>query len=142
MADEYDPLPFEDEIDIVVLRAAGGHAVPVAGSTPIDLDNGAEPVNEMLTELLASTVRVRADDGTPPGVMAALRKIPVPPLFRTSPWLDASRPIIVCDGVGRADELTLNYSHDSGLRIDHPEVDFETDPDAHVDSGFDHDGNG
>ncbi|MER7003894.1 hypothetical protein ABT297_12730 [Dactylosporangium sp. NPDC000555] len=142
MADEYDRLPFEDAIDIVVLRAAGGHTVPVAGSTPIDLDNGAEPVGELLTDLLAATVRVRVDEGTPPDVLAALRRIPVPAAFRTSPWLDASRAIVVRDGAGRAGQLTVRYSVDSGLRFDQPEADSEADPDADFGSNSDDDENG
>ncbi|MEV4757555.1 hypothetical protein AB0J86_20920 [Micromonospora sp. NPDC049559] len=134
MADE-DSLPFEDAVDVVVLRATGGQTVPVAGGTPIDLTDDDEPVEDLLAELLAATVRVRADEGVPPEALAALRELPVPAAFRASPWLDASRALVVRDGVGHAGGLTVYYDDDSGLRIDFPEADSEADSDDLDDDG-------
>lgn len=141
MVDSY-ALALEDAIHIVVLRSVGELVVPVAGSTPIALDTGAEPGDELLTELLASMVRIRVDEGIPPGVLAVLRQIPVPAAFRASVWLDASRPLVLRDGVGRVGGMTVRYSDHGGLRIDWPEREFETDPGAGFGSEFDDDENG
>lgn len=142
MADDHLPLPSEDTVYVVVLRAEGGRTVPVGGSTPIDLDNGAEPTGGLLTELLAATVRIRADEGLPPGVLAALREIPVPVAFRASPWLDASRAVTVRDDVGRLGGLTVYYSDGTGLRIELSEAESRTEPDTDYDLGFPDDENG
>ncbi len=140
MADGYDFLAFQDGINVVVLRAAGGRTVPVDGRTPIDLDNAAEPVGELLTELLAATVGIGGDEGIPPGVLEALRGLPVPAAFRASPWLSASRAIVVRDGVGAAGGLSVRYSDGGGLQIDLPETDRDADFDS--DSYFDGDEDG
>jgi len=142
MADDYVSLPCEDAVDIVVLRAEGGHTIPVGGNTLIDLDNDTEPTDGLLTELLAATVRIRADEGLPPGVLAALREAPVPAAFCASPWLDASRVVTVRNGVGHLGRLTVRYSDQTGLRIDLPEADSETDHDADYDLDFPDDENG
>jgi len=130
MVDENDPLPFEEKIDVVVLEAGSGCTVSVAGHIPVNLVADVEPVGDLLTELLAATVQVRADEGTPPEVLNALRDLPVPAAFRTSPWLDASRAIVLHDGAVRIDELTARYSGSSGLRIGLLDFDSDTAPDA------------
>ncbi len=142
MADDHGLLPFEDAVDIVVLRAEGGETVPVGGSTPVDLDNDAEPTDGLLTELLAATVRIRADEGLPPDILAALRETPVPTAFRASPWLDASRGVTVRNGVGWLGGLTVRYSDGTGLRIDLPEPESETDHGTDYDLGLPNDENG
>lgn len=125
--------PLDSAVDVVVLRAEGDQGVPVAGRTPIRLADGSEPVGDLLTELLDSTVRVTTAEGIPPGVLMALRDIPVPPAFRSSPWLADSRPVIMRDGTGHLGELSVRYTDETGLHIVLPDAE-EVSPDAGEDS--------
>jgi hypothetical protein len=109
-------------INVVVLRTAGDHAVPVVGKTPFDLARDKEPAGDLLSEILGSTIRVTAAEGTPGAVLAMLKSIHVPPAFRVSPWLADTRPVMVGDdGTGQVGDFPIRYTDDHGLQILYPD---------------------
>jgi CRISPR system Cascade subunit CasA len=102
----------------------------VLGETPFTLDAGEEPTEELLSELLGSTVRVTPAKGLPAKVVTVFENALVPPAFRASPWLAASRAAIVGDdGTGHLGNLPVRYTHDQGLQILYPEAGLGPDDD-------------
>ncbi|WP_431905507.1 hypothetical protein [Micromonospora carbonacea] len=119
--------PLDDWVDVVVLRADEGCVVPVTGGTSVDLDGSEPPSEQLLAELLDSTVRVSAAEGVLSAVLVRLRAIAVPAAFAASPWLADSRPVMVRDGTGEAGGLAVRYSATVGLWIDEPETAVDLD---------------
>lgn len=129
MTDVLNYLP-GSRIDVVLLCTVGNHTVPLLGTTPFDLNRGTEPTQELLSELLGSTVRVTTNEGIPGGVLAVLENTAVPPAFRVSPWLADSRPVIIReDGTGQIGDLPVRYTDDHGLQILYPETMLDADDD-------------
>lgn len=122
-----DCFPLYADVEVVVLRVEGDRIVPIAGANPVDLAAGTAPADELLSELLDSSVRVTAGEGISSVVLDTLRAIPVPPAFAASPWTANSRPLVVRDGVGQVGELVVRYTADAGLRITDPDMDHDRD---------------
>ena len=130
MADDMLDHLLGEGINVVVMRTAGDHAVPVAGKRPFDLTRDEEPAGDLLSEILGSTIRVTTAEGTPGAVLATLRRIHVPPAFRVSPWLVDSRPVMVGDdGTGQVGDFPVRYADDLGFQILYPDSALESDDD-------------
>lgn len=130
--DEYEESwRLDDWVDVVVLRASdNSRLVPAAGTLPVDLAAGKAPEPELLYELLDSTVRVTASEGTLSMVLDTLRAIAVPAAFDASPWLAGSRPVVVRDGTGVVGDLSVSYSDGTGLRITELSTNLDDDQDG------------
>ncbi|MGW5578902.1 hypothetical protein [Micromonospora chokoriensis] len=129
MAEFGDAFFLGDWVDVVVLRTADGHTTTVSGNILVDLCDEGPPGPDLLSELMDSTVRLTAGEGCSLFVRDSLRAIPVPALFAASPWLAASRPVIVRDGSGLVGGLLVRYSDATGLRIADPEADRDVNQD-------------
>ncbi|MFD3586892.1 hypothetical protein [Streptomyces sp. NPDC058683] len=93
--------------------------LPLAGHAPVDLQ-AHEPAidNETLQSLLGSSLFLTADEDVPVEVVEALCGMPVPPLFRTSPWLRRCRALVLEEEGTRLGSVRVVYRTGLGLRMD------------------------
>ncbi|MEU9406621.1 hypothetical protein AB0E08_13135 [Streptomyces sp. NPDC048281] len=108
-------------VRVVLVRPVPGSplVVPLAGRTPVDLQ-AHEPTidNETLQSLLGSSLLLIVDEDIPVEVVGALCEMPVPPLFRTSPWLRRCRALVLEVEGTLLGSVRVVYRTGLGLRWD------------------------
>lgn len=102
-----------EELDLVLLARTADGLVPVAGSTPVDIDAG-EPSPATVDALRGSSVTIAAGE-IPLGLFDELARIPVPPAFAASPWLFRHRPLVFTGGAAQIGGWNLPYTPETGL---------------------------
>ncbi|MER6543150.1 hypothetical protein [Streptomyces sp. NPDC001250] len=96
---------------------------PLTGHTPLDRRADEAAVDdETLRSLLGSSLSLSADDDLSRHVAQMLRRMPVPPLFRTSPWLRRCRAHVLGDEGTVVGTVRVVYRTGFGLRMDSVEV--------------------
>jgi hypothetical protein len=112
-------------VHLVLVRPLPGSplVVPLAGQGPLDLQAEHTTVDdETVRILLDSSLVVDAGEDIAPEVVAALRCLPVPPLFRLSPWLRRCRALVLQDGCAVLGGVRIGYRTGRGLWVDQADV--------------------
>jgi hypothetical protein len=100
--------------------------VPLAGGEVVDLHSEAgAPDEETVRSLLDSSLLVEAGEDVPPGVVEALRRLPVPALFRASSWLRRCRVLVLDEGSTTLGAARISYRMGRGLRVDSADITVE-----------------
>jgi hypothetical protein len=107
-------------VSVVILRAAeeAGQPRPAAGGSSVTLYENSALDDACVAALLESAVRLLAPHDAPVELVHALRQLPVPASFTTSPWLRDHRAVVL--DAERPLELAgflLRYRSHEGLLV-------------------------
>ncbi|MEU9884342.1 hypothetical protein [Sphaerisporangium sp. NPDC051011] len=106
--------------DVVVFRATPRGALPVEGSTPVDLAADVPLAIEVVGQLLDSRVRLIAPFDVPYGLVEAIQRQSVPRAFASDSWLGRHRALVFRDDRCAVEGYRLRYSRRFGVLIDDP----------------------
>ncbi|MGK5447307.1 hypothetical protein [Streptomyces radiopugnans] len=109
---------------VLVRRLPGSPlVVPLAGQTALDLQAEQKTVDdETVRILLDSSLVVDVGEDIAPEAVDALRRMAVPPLFRSSPWLRRCRALALEGGCAALGGVRIGYRTGRGLWVDHADV--------------------
>ncbi len=108
-------------VAVVLCESAGSTGVTPAGaSVPLDLADDGPPTDNVLEALLDAAVELSAPVDLDAAVIRAITTMPVPPLFRSSPWLHQHRALVFTEGRCRVGGYTLRYHPQLGVHVEEP----------------------
>lgn len=109
---------------VLVWRLPGSSlVVPLAGQAVLNLQAEQNTVDDKTVRiLLDSSLVVEAGEDIGPGVVDALRRMAVPPLFHASAWLRRCRALVLEGGCAVLGGVRIGYRTGCGLWVDHVDV--------------------
>ncbi|TVT22901.1 hypothetical protein FNH05_33240 [Amycolatopsis rhizosphaerae] len=117
-ADDHSSFMDGDAIDVVLFHGEDQAAVPVGGGMVVDLTSPQPLAGEVCAELADATVTLHAPEDVSARVLEVLRRMPVPPAFRATPWSRHQRGVILHDQRCHVGGVVLVYDPVVGLRAD------------------------
>ncbi|MFI0937414.1 hypothetical protein [Streptomyces sp. NPDC021020] len=113
------PEPSGPSVDVVVMHQVPGTtaAVPHGGGHRVDLGQLGPLSQDVVNMLRDSMISLQAGGDVPPAVIEELKGLPVPELFRGSPWLRRARALVLMDGRARVAGAAVGYRAGLGLWV-------------------------